>query len=227
MINFLAQRTWKIVSKIIGGKSEIEDDVFLWPLQPLDTLDDTILSKPSDIASYNFLNVDKDKVFFKQGEITLSQDLIITAEFAVYLNGGTTINLINGASIISYSPITAAGSKEFTIKITSSDGSGGGLLLLDTNAESLFKYIDFNNLSNPSRLGWELTGAVTSYQSDISIDNCTFRNNLEGDDFLNIIRSDFEITNSIFSNIKADAFDSDFSAGEIKNSKFFEFQKFG
>jgi hypothetical protein len=219
-ITDLELNSLRVISKIIGSNTEIEDKIFLWPLQSIDKLDNTILSQELDLKSFSFLNIDKNKIFFEQNKIVISQDLIIPPEFSVYINEGTIIDLIDGASIISYSPISAIGSDELPITITSSDDSGGGLLLLNTNTRSLFKYIDFNNLSNPSKIGWELTGAITIYQSDISIDNCSFRNNLAGDDFLNIIRSSFLITNSIFNNIKADAFDSDFSVGTIKDSLF-------
>ena len=54
----------------------------------------------------------------------------------------------------------------------------------------------------------------------MGFDNCEFHNNKRGDDFLNIIRSDFRINECVFYNTNADAFDSDFSVGEVTNSKF-------
>ena len=219
-VDNLELNSLKVISKIVGGSSEIENKVYLWPMHSIDTLDNTILAQELDLESIIFLNIDKDKIYFEQDKIVISEDLIIPPEFSVYINEGTIIDLINGASIISYSAISATGSDELPITITSSDGSGGGLVLLNASKRSSFKYIDFNNLSNPAKDGWELTGAITSYQSDIEVDNCSFKNNISGDDFLNIIRSNFMITNSIFNNIKADAFDSDFSVGSIKNSRF-------
>ena len=47
-----------------------------------------------------------------------------------------------------------------------------------------------------------------------------FDNNIYGDDYLNIVRSDFSITDSHFRNVNADAFDSDFSTGFMKEVVF-------
>jgi len=212
----------KVISKIVGGNSEVEDEVFPWPLEPLKNLDNAIFSKELDLSLFNFLNLDGNNIFFEQGKFTLSKDLILPVGFNVYLKEGTQINLINGASIISYSPITALGTEKLPIEITSSDGSGGGMLIINTSSRTLFEYTNFSNLSNPTKFGWELTGAITAYQADVSFNKCLFRNNVEGDDFLNIIRSDFDITSSVFSGIKADAFDSDFSVGEVRHSKFLD-----
>ena len=48
----------------------------------------------------------------------------------------------------------------------------------------------------------------------------SFENNAE-EDFLNLIRSNFNISFTNFINSKSDAIDSDFSSGFIKNCKFF------
>ena len=75
-------------------------------------------------------------------------------------------------------------------------------------------------MRNPSKNGWELSGAVTFYEADVAIDHCIFSNNRNGDDYLNIVRSEFDINNTLFINNLADAFDSDFSIGSISNTKF-------
>jgi len=50
--------------------------------------------------------------------------------------------------------------------------------------------------------------------------HCTFSNNLRGDDYLNIIRTNFNLQNITFENTKADALDSDFCTGSMDNIKF-------
>jgi len=52
------------------------------------------------------------------------------------------------------------------------------------------------------------------------INNVIFLENASGDDFLNIIRSNFSIKNSLFLDTYKDAFDSDFSKGIIENVSF-------
>ncbi len=81
------------------------------------------------------------------------------------------------------------------------------------------EYVKFDNLSNPSQNGWELTGAVTFYESPVKISHCQFTRS-RAEDALNIFRSSFEIDNTLFSESMADAFDGDFIKGKIHNSSF-------
>jgi hypothetical protein len=78
----------------------------------------------------------------------------------------------------------------------------------------------FSNLSSPSQSGWELTGAVTFYESPVAISHSQFVDS-PSEDALNIVRSAFSIDWTIFSESSSDALDADFSKGWIKNS-FFE-----
>ena len=49
----------------------------------------------------------------------------------------------------------------------------------------------FTGLNTLSYKGWELTGGVTFYESDVRIKNCVFEKN-KCEDALNIICSKFE-----------------------------------
>ena len=81
------------------------------------------------------------------------------------------------------------------------------------------EYVIFKNLSTPRKNFWELTGAVTFYESPVEIKQCQFIN-ANSEDGLNIIRSAFSISNSLFESTLSDALDIDFSKGEIINSFF-------
>ena len=86
--------------------------------------------------------------------------------------------------------------------------------------KSRLEHVIFNNLSAPKDKGWSLTGAVTFYESPVSIYDCRFIGNRDSDDALNIIRTEFLIEDSIFKDTCADAFDSDFSKGDIVDTEF-------
>ena len=101
----------------------------------------------------------------------------------------------------------------------SSDSTGRGLFVFETNNDSFLSNVEFDNLGSPSRGKWNLLGAINFYESDVVLENCIFKNN-RSEDALNIIRSDFEIRNCIFKNTLRDAFDSDFSSGQIVQSNF-------
>lgn len=174
------------------------------------------------LTSNDMLKINKHtkSITIQPGIWNVTQDIIIPNGYKVTCSEDTKINLLKCAKILSYSPIIFSGSEKEPIIITSSDFTGQGLFVLHTKEKSFLEHVHFNNLSNPSQNGWELTGAVTFYEADVSINNCIFSNNRRGDDYLNIVRSKFDIDNTLFSNIHADAFDSDFCTGSISNSSF-------
>ena len=103
--------------------------------------------------------------------------------------------------------------------IHSRDSTGQGVVVIDAENKTVLKHVIFDNLSNPSQGGWKLTGAVTFYNSPVDISYCQFLNNRSGAG-LNVVCSDFLIYKSFFAKTFSDAFDSDFSKGEIVESSF-------
>ena len=163
--------------------------------------------------------VESKNVHIKKGNITINETVIIPLGYRVYFHESTTINMINNAGFISYSPITINGTKENPVTITSSDFSANGFTVLQAGGISHVKNTVFKNLNTLDFMGWTLTGAVNFYESDVEITNTTFYRN-QCEDALNIIRSDFILKNSIFDYIYSDAFDSDFSTGKVIDTKF-------
>ena len=185
-----------------------------------------IISNPTtmcmDFQKLDFLkiNLETRTIVIQKGHYTINQLYAIAPDFTVVCEAGVTIDLIENAGIISYSPISCVGTKNDPILLTSSDSTGQGICILNVLEKSSFNYVTFNNLSNFDYNEWKLTGAITFYETNVSIQNCEFMNNRGGDDCLNIVRSTFEITNSKFINTHADAFDADFSRGTISSSSF-------
>ena len=155
----------------------------------------------------------------KKGVHILSEDLIVPKGWTLVLEKGCEIDLINSAAIISYSPVRAKGSKEEKILIYSSDNTGQGVAIINNYDSSLFQNVVFSNLGTLAKYGWQLTGAVTFYQSNVFIENCTFKNN-SCEDAINLVQSNFTFSNSIIENTFSDGLDSDFSRGIISHSIF-------
>jgi hypothetical protein len=85
--------------------------------------------------------------------------------------------------------------------------------------KSVLSHVVFDRLNSLNFNGWRLTGAVTFYESEVAMMVVSIVNNFS-EDALNIIRSDFSLTNCFFDNIHSDAFDSDFSNGTVEFSDF-------
>jgi len=127
-----------------------------------------------EIGLNQLCNVQGDKIVIPTGEYSLSANIIIPKGYEFHIEAGTVLDMINGAKIISYSPVYAMGTKEKRIKIISSDSSANGFTVLQANKESRLENVDFSNMNTLNYKGWILTGSVTFYESDVSVSNCSF-----------------------------------------------------
>ena len=109
--------------------------------------------------------------------------------------------------------------KEKPIVIRSSDSSAQGVVVLEAERTSYLTHVRFLNLGSPDVDGWNVTGAVTFYESPLQSVGCEFGAN-RCEDALNVIRTSFDIDGAIFRDTYSDAFDSDFCSGTIRRSSF-------
>lgn len=212
----------KINYKLLGASTLSSEDIFPWPYISEDILADDFIRQPPNVENFDFLVVDDpgERILVKTGHWEVTESIIIPPGYTVVIRQGTELDLRNGARILSYSPLEFQGADGNPVVITSSDSSGEGITVLNAGKWSTLENVIFENLSAPSQGGWQLTGAVTFYESPVEINNCRFTGNIAGDDMLNIIRSDFSITGSLFERILFDALDIDFSDGKISRTAF-------
>jgi len=159
------------------------------------------------------------RLILKDGIHEISEPLILPEGYQVIIHEGAVINLINHAGLISYSSVQIKGSESKPVIIKSSDGTGNGFTVLQAPQESVIEHTVFDRLNTVDAGGWTLTGAVTFYESDVKLSHTSFQNNL-CEDGLNIIRSDFRISECEFTNTFGDALDVDFGKGDILHTAF-------
>jgi len=92
---------------------------------------------------------------------------------------------------------------------------------LNANETSVIKNVVFSYLSFPGVDGWGISSAVTFYRSPVLIYNSEFLD-IDAEDSLNIVDTDFEIKNSKFKRSSSDSLDVDFGNGVVENTKFIE-----
>lgn len=160
-----------------------------------------------------------DTFLLSNGTYQLKNKILIPEGNKVVIEKGVTIDMIEEAAIISYSPVYFNGTEKNPILVHSSDQSANGIIVLQAQQKSVVMYATFKNLNTFSYKGWSLSGAVNFYESEVQIEHSTFEANL-CEDALNIIKSDFYVTNCHFKNIFADAFDSDFCTGTLTKTSF-------
>lgn len=154
-----------------------------------------------------------------RGNWIVHSDIVIPEDYVLKVNGGTTIDLKQQSSIVSYGPVVFLGSDDAPITIRSSDASGYGIAVLYAPERSILQGVIFENLAAPGKGDWRITGAVTFYESDVEIKRSAFRH-ARAEDALNIVRSKFRIIGSSFSDVASDAIDLDFADGSIIASEF-------
>jgi len=155
----------------------------------------------------------------KFGKYTINENICIPKGYSVHIQAGTTLNFIKKAKFISYSPLYMYGTAENPIQVTSSDQSANGFTIIQASRPSKLRYVQFDNLNTLSYEGWQLTGAVTFYESEVYIDHCTFTQN-HCEDALNLVRCVFDLQNSMVSKTYGDGFDGDFCEGRVKDCRF-------
>lgn len=174
--------------------------------------------KLNNLLKYS--EVYKDTILINK-EISVKEKIHIPSGYKVIVKPGTNILFENNGQIISESPFIAIGTKKDSIhfRAKTKGNNNKGILFLNTKG-SIFKYVKFKGLRNYNDDFRTLPGSICFYESTVSFLNTTFDTNYGGDDLLNLVRSQFNITNSELLNSKADALDSDFSNGVIKNTLF-------
>ncbi|MEE9385057.1 MAG: hypothetical protein V3V08_16755 [Nannocystaceae bacterium] len=181
------------------------------------TLDARQYPPPADMFA---INSTTKEILCRPGNFTIRRPIVIPTNHRLLCSGDVRWDLKDGAFILSYSPVELRGTADTPIRIVSSDRSGAGFAVVNARADSRLTHVQMSGLSTIARQGWTLTGALTFYQSPVHIERSHFSSNERGDDMLNIIRSTFEIHDTTFSDIKSDAFDSDFSQGKIVGGSY-------
>jgi len=161
----------------------------------------------------------ENTLVFKEGTHTLTKDLIIPSGYTIKVSPGFLLDFKNDASLFSYSTFISNGNKEKLVKFYSSDSTGRGIFVSNATQKSQIHYTVFDNLSNPKSNIWEVSGAVNFHESDVIITHSSFSNN-RCEDGLNIIRSSFTMTDTVFEGTQSDAFDGDFVTGTLERCTF-------
>ena len=168
-------------------------------------------------------NHHKSILSLRENKCILDEKIIIPKGFTIEIYGGQEIDIINNASILSYSPINFKGTFKNKILIYSTDTSGQGIHIIQNNQSSTVDHVVFSNQTSFTQktklMSWSLPSALTFYGGEVEINNSEFKN-LFSEDAINTFRSKFTFINSTIENTFSDAFDADFCFGNINNCSF-------
>lgn len=173
------------------------------------------------LQSNDVYQVEGKNVIFPAGKYQVAADIIIPKGYKVKFDGGVSLDLVRGAAFVSRSAVQMYGHEEAPIRIFSSDKTAHGFTVLQAEDRSVMSYVSFEGFNTLIKDGWKLTGAVTFFESDVTISQCAFTHNI-CEDALNLIRCEFKLNESLIAHTFADGFDADFCQGEIGNCRFVE-----
>ena len=205
--------------KVYGTKQLKKAKINLFPRYETTNLNDFVLNNPSDLSKFKFIKVDLENklIIIKPGIFNIHEPIIIPPNFILQAKEGTKLIFEKDGMLISFSAIDFKGNSLNPIIIQSNQTNNPqGITILNARNKSNLNNVIFKSLGNNDYRNWSVPGAITFYQSPVEIYKCSFENS-RSEDSLNIIRSNFKISNSNFLSSNSDAIDIDFSKGEIKN----------
>lgn len=153
------------------------------------------------------------------GDWSVDGDLILPEGYDLLIPGNTTLRFSADSVFLSYGAVDMIGSEEAPVLITAQDDGWGGMVILNALKPSDWQYVKVEKMTGITVPGWVLTGGITFYQSEVNISNAVIGGNTT-EDALNIVRAPFTFESVEFLNTSSDAFDGDFTSGEVKNCSF-------
>jgi hypothetical protein len=191
-------------------------EISLGPLPPPVNLNDLL-------AEYPFLSASPtgDQILVSPGVWDITGDLVIPSSMKLIISAGTVLRFDPDSVIFTHGVLDVLGTENDPVLLTAKDPNQGwgGIVLLSAPGESIWKYAKIENTHGIARQGWILTGGITIFQSAIQLDHAIIGNN-QTEDAINVVHGKFTFLNTLFENTFADAFDSDFSDGDIRDCTF-------
>lgn len=192
--------------------------VMPWPEPGHDSPRQNLL-KNAITKSSELVKVSGNIIVFNPGKHIITEPVVISSGMKVVINEETHLDFIEGAFFLSFSPVEIKGKANNKVIIESSDGTARGFTVIGAGERSNIEHTTFDGWNTLDYNGWTLTGAITFYESDVTINNTDFLNN-NCEDALNVIRADFTLKHSLIANAFADGFDADFTTGLVSDCDF-------
>ena len=173
------------------------------------------LTAQTDITKTLFIKKRDDGFIIEAGQWIVPKP--VTLDGPLTIKAGATLYFAKDAYLIIKGTLTAEGLEKKPITLKPIGEHWKGLYVIEAEEQSTLRYVTIANTNALEDGLLSLTGGVTFYKSPILIENTTITGTI-AEDALNIVKSDFTIKNSHISKTISDAFDSDFSHGEIISS---------
>ena len=176
------------------------------------------------MESHPFLKLDAERqhVRIAAGEWDVLNPLVVPAGYSLLVDAGVTLRFAPEAALIVHGTVQFVGEKAAPIKLQALNSENWpGMVVSEAPGRSLLRNVIVSDTRGVSLGGWSLTGGVNFYRSDVDIVDCELLDS-HGEDALNIIHSEFDISGILIRGTASDAFDADFASGSVTQSKFLQ-----
>jgi len=188
-------RPLRLRYSVLGASVQKELEVF--PYGYLDGLVLPSVSQPNtkDIRAVECMIVDDSShtIRFRPGSWSIAEDIVIPAGYTVKAIAPLRVDLVQGARIVSRSRMHWKGMEEAPIVITSTDHSGGGLLMLGTEGTTIFHEVRFEGFG-PSASG---VPSIVVQEGDVRFEHCRLAE-VRTRDLLLVVRGKVDIKSCTF-----------------------------
>ena len=200
---------------------------------PLDQHPVPVSTADEQLSRHSFLSLDEEirSLHVQQGQWQVEGPLVVPTGYSLSIPAGTTLQFDTEEGLIAHGPLIFEGSEEANIVLEGkptegSEGEWQGIAVLNAGSTSHWKGVTIRNTTGINRPGWQLTGGVNFYRSDIYMNHCRFQGN-QGEDALNIVHSKFQLDDIEIVATASDAFDADFADGTVLRGLFQDIGKAG
>ena len=174
---------------------------------------------PSLAERYPFFEVLDDRVKVAAGAFRVDDPIVLPEGLSLVLAAGANLSFAPDAYLLVRGPVFAEGTAEAPVVLAPVGASWKGLYVLEAGERSLLRHTVIENTGFFEDGALQLTGGVTFYRSDVTLEDVRFDGSV-AEDALNTVQSDFLIRRTTFRTARSDAFDADFSTGRVEDSLF-------
>lgn len=172
----------------------------------------TIITPEEALLKYPVLSMRDNSLYIQQGIHQINQSIVIPVGTKLTIAPGAELQMAEGVSLISYSPVEARGIEQSPIIVKSQNPkeTWGVFAVLNTkNATNTFSHITLDGGSEKTFNGSYISGTLALHNSNSIISKVTVQN-AQGDDGINIKGGYTEIVNSSLINNISDGVDLDY-----------------
>jgi hypothetical protein len=162
-----------------------------------------------------------DALVLPAGEYTLTQDLIVPADYRIVLEPGVSLRLGPGVSVLTFRALTARGTPAQPIRIgpVDPDRPWGAFGVVRAPEASHLEHVAVGGGSRGVVDGVELAGQLAFNASDLDLRASEIRD-ARGGEGLSVKRGRFEVVRTRFVNNGLDGLDAEWARGSIRDSVF-------